>query len=405
MTHLLTRRAFTTLALGSLVGCGSASAAASASASASASAPPPAPAPAPAPAPEYIPPLFRVRPALASRLPRLPLAILPTPIERADKLGKRAGIPGLHVKRDDTCGAAYGGGKTRKLEFFLADARANGATKIVTFGALGSNQAVATALLGKELGFEVDLLLAPQTSSPYVKKNLLAARRAGASIEVVHEGVAAAFERSKRASANAKGAKPYLVPPGGSSPLGNLAFVNAALELAEQVGVGNCPLPDRLYVAMGTMGSAVGLAIGLELSGLRTQLVAVRASSPATSSEARFFSMARETVAFARSLDPGFPDIRVGRARVRFATRHLGGGYAVPTKKGARAMQWAEETEGYALEPTYTGKTLAALLDDAEKLKDETVLFWNTHNSRPLVVDGVGPDDFPRILRDYVGKR
>ena len=401
------RRTFSALALSTLVGCDertSASPSTSAPAAASASASAAAPAPAPAPV-DYVPPLFRAHPGLAPHLPRLPLALLPTPVERATKLGAKAGIPGLHVKRDDLSGAAYGGGKTRKLEFFLADARAKGAREIVTFGAFGSNQAVATALYGAAQGFSVTLLLAPQKPSAFVRTNLLAARRAGAMIRVVHGGVAEAEAEAKRAAKAAKGVAPYLVPPGGSSPLGNLAFVNAAFELAEQVGSGVCPLPDCIYLAMGTMGSAVGLAIGLELSGLRTEVVAVRTSSPETSSEARFFAMARETVAFARSLDETFPDVRLSHARVRFATNHLGAGYGAPTKKGERAITLAAETEGMTLEPTYTGKTLAALLDDTKRLDGKVVLFWNSQNSRPLVTEGVKPEDFPRILRDVIDAR
>lgn len=401
------RRTFSALALGTLVGCEKHTEApvdAAASASASASAPDAVSASAPAPV-DYVPPLFRAHPGLAPHLPRLPLGLLPTPVERAAKLGEKAGLTGLHVKRDDLSGAMYGGGKTRKLEFFLADARAKGAREIVTFGAFGSNQAVATALYGAAQGFAVTLLLAPQTPSAYVRKNLLAARRAGATIRVVTGGVAEAEALAKRAAKTAKGTAPYLVPPGGSSPLGNLAFVNAGFELAEQVGAGHCPLPDCVYLAMGTMGSAVGLALGLELSGLRTEVVAVRTSSPETSSEARFFAMARETVAFARSLDLTFPDVRLGRARVRFATNHLGAGYGAPTRKGERAITLAAETEGMALEPTYTGKTLAALLDDATRLAGKVVLFWNSQNSRPLVTEGVRPEDFPPILRGIVAER
>ncbi|MRG93908.1 1-aminocyclopropane-1-carboxylate deaminase/D-cysteine desulfhydrase [Polyangium spumosum] len=401
------RRTFSALALGTLVGCEErSSGTASAPAAAPASAPAPASASASAPPPaEYIPPLLRAHPGLAPRLPRLPLGLLPTPVERATKLAAKAAIAGLHVKRDDLSGAAYGGGKTRKLEFFLADARAKDTREIVTFGAFGSNQAVATALYGAAQGFAVTLLLAPQTPSPYVRKNLLAARRAGATIRVVHGGVAEAEALAKRAAKGAKGRAPYLVPPGGSSPLGNLAFVNAALELAEQVGAGVCPLPDCIYLAMGTMGSAVGLALGLELAGLRTEVVAVRTSSPETSSEARFFAMAKQTVAFARSLDPTFPEARLGRARVRFSTNHLGAGYGAPTRKGERAIALAAETEGMTLEPTYTGKTLAALLDDAERLAGKVVLFWNSHSSRPLLTEGVKSEDFPPVLRGIVAER
>jgi D-cysteine desulfhydrase len=299
----------------------------------------------------------------------------------------------------------YGGGKTRKLEFYLAQAKREGAHEVITFGAYGSNQAVATALWGKAHGLAVKLVLAPQMPSWYVENNLFAMQRAGAKIEVARDGVGAAEMRAKENIAHNKGGGIYLIPPGGSSPLGNLAFINAAMELAEQVHAGVCPLPDCIYLAMGTMGSAVGIAIGLELLGLGTEVVVVRASSVATSSESRFFAMAKETLAYARTLDPTFPDMQIDRHHVRFQTHQLGGGYGFPTRAGTAAMKLVAETQGYPLEPTYTAKAMAALIADEKSLAKKTVLFWNSHNTRPLATDGVGIDDFPRELRSYLLRR
>jgi D-cysteine desulfhydrase len=333
------------------------------------------------------------------------LGHFPTPVDRAEKLGAQIGVPNLWIKRDDLSGPTYGGGKTRKLEFYLAEAKAQGAREIVTFGGYGSNQAVATALWGKANGFAVKLLLAPQMPSVYVEKNLFAMHRAGATIEVVRDGVGAAEMRAKEKLERDGGTASYLIPPGGSSPLGNLAFVSAAMELANQIRAGQCPLPDCIYLAMGTMGSAVGIAIGLEFVGLGTEVVAVRASSAQTSSEARFFAMVKQTVAYARGLDPSFPDLRVDRRRVRFVTHQLGGGYGFPTRSGAAAMKVFEEFQGYSLESTYTAKTMAVLIADVKRLAGKTVLFWNSHNTRSVETDGVGPDDFPRELREYLQRR
>lgn len=407
MVPRLTRRAFSSLAIGSLLGCDDAKPVASPppDASSRASDPLPLPSATPTPVPpEYVLPLFRACPGLAARISRLPLGVFPTPTERAAKLGERIGIPNLWIKRDDLSGKAYGGGKTRKLEFYLAEARAKGAREIITFGGFGSNQAVATALWGKAAGFSVRLMLAPQMPSEYVEKNLFAMRHAGATMEVVRDGVGAAEVRAKKAVERAKSVAPYVIPPGGSSPLGNLAFINAAMELGDQVRSGACPMPDCIYLAMGTMGSAVGIAIGIELLGLEVEVVAVRASSPQTSSEARFFAMAKETIAFARALDPAFPDVRLPRMRIRFVTNQLGGGYGFSTRSGASAMKLVEETEGYSLEPTYTAKAMAALVGDAKRLANKTVLFWNSHNTQPLETEGVRLDDFPRELREYLRK-
>jgi D-cysteine desulfhydrase len=338
-------------------------------------------------------------------VPRLALADLPTPVEPARRLGQRAGLDSLYVKRDDLCGALYGGGKTRKLELLLADAREAGARSVITFGGAGSNQAVATALYAAQFGLRATLLLAAQTGSEHLRRNLLAAHRAGAALRFV-PGVAEAEAEARRLAARAPhGQAPYLIPPGGSSPLGNLAFINAALELAEQIAAGQMPAPDFLYVAMGTMGCAVGLALGLKAAGLKTQVVAVRASSPDTSSEPGLLAMAKETVAYARRLDPSFPELALRRGDVQIAVKHLGAGYGRPTPEGLRAIDAAREEEGWALEPTYTGKALAALLAGAPALDGKVVLFWNTHSSRPLAVDGVDPRSLPAAFQAYFAER
>ena len=347
-------------------------------------------------------PLFRAYPSLQQRLAHAALGEYPTPIEKAERLGNRIGVPNLWIKRDDLSGKLYGGGKTRKLEFYLAEAKMRGATEIVTFGAYGSNQAVATALWGRALGFSVRLMLAPQMPSEYVKKNLFAMQKAGAVIEVVHDGVGAAEARMLEVLAQRKNRVTYLIPAGGSSPLGNLAFVNAALELADQVRRGDCPAPDCIYMAMGTMGSVVGMALGLALTDLPTELIAVRASSAETSSEARFWRLAKETIAYMRSLDSVFESLKIDRRRIRFQTRQLGGGYGFPTQAGAKAMHAFDEELGYSLEPTYTAKAFAALMSETKRLADKNVLFWNSHNTRAIDTDGIGPDDFGNELHDYL---
>jgi D-cysteine desulfhydrase len=347
-----------------------------------------------------VPPLFRAFPELAARIPRVALGSLPTRIERADRLGRRAGIEALLVKRDDLSGALYGGGKTRKLELLLGEAVEAGARAVVTFGGAGSNQAVATALYAAQLGLRAVLLLAPQPGGEQLRRNLLAARRAGAEIRLV-ASVAEAEAEARRAARRAPREAPYVIPAGGSSPLGNLAFVNAAFELAEQIAAGEAPAPDRIYVAMGTMGSAAGLAIGLKALGLAAKVVAVRCSSAQTSSEAGLYAMAAATVDHARRLCPSFPDVRLRRGDVVLAERHLGAGYARPTAEGLRAIDLAREEEGWALEPTYTGKALAALLGDAPALAGRTALFWSTHSARPLETGGVDPRSLPAAFHAY----
>lgn len=400
----LSRRTFSQLPLACIVGCDDASRLVAPARMASIAVPAISTAiPKLAPIrPEPELPLFRSYSQLAGRIRHVKLGDFPTPIEHAKRLGTKIGVPNLWIKRDDISGKLYGGGKTRKLEFYLADARIPHVREVVTFGAYGSNQAVATALWGQSVGFSVRVILAPQMSGEHVKTNLFALRKAGATIELAPEGLGAAEQKWNEKSNIENDRSIYLIPPGGSSPLGNIAFVNAAFELADQIKSGACPAPDCIYMAMGTMGSVVGIAIGLEAIGINSEIVAVRASSPETSSETRFWSLVQETIRYLRARDPLFPEVNVDRRRIRFQTHQLGGGYGFATRPGKAAMALFEETQGYALEPTYTAKAMAALIADSKRLANKTVLFWNSHNTQKLSTDGVTIEDFPRDLQNYL---
>jgi D-cysteine desulfhydrase len=346
-------------------------------------------------------PLFRRFPALAAKLPYIALGSLPTPIERAERLGAALGLPQLYIKRDDLSGEAYGGNKTRKLELFLADAKARGKTAVITSGAAGSNHALATAIYAKKLGLRAILLLLPQPSSPAVRRNLLADHLAGAEMRLVGTQKQVKRTIEKLLKTSAPGEAPYVIEAGGSSPLGNVGYVNAAFELADQIKAGLLPEPDRIYVAMGTMGCAVGLRLGIDAAGLKTKVIPVRASTWEAASEAKMIEMYRETVALLRALDPTFPALELRRGEAWLEDGYLGGGYGVPTPKGQAAIALFKDLTGVALEPTYTGKAFAALLDDAPGLKGEVVVFWNTYNARPIDVTGARPEDLPAPFRDY----
>jgi D-cysteine desulfhydrase len=188
----------------------------------------------------------------------------------------------------------------------------------------------------------------------------------------------------------------YAIPPGGTTPLGTLGFVNAGLEIAEDVRAGRLPAPRSIYVALGLGGTAVGLGLGCAVAELRTEIVAVRASNPATVRASTLRSIHDDTVAFVRALDPSFPVVSFHDANVRIDGRFVGRGYGFPTAAGDDAMARAQRLEEWALDPVYTGKALAAVLGDARANASETVLFWNTASSRP-VARAVVPDAFRRF--------
>lgn len=323
-------------------------------------------------------PLERAFPTLAAALPRLSLGTFPTPVEPWDELGKTLGVGALYVKRDDRSSPRYGGGKVRKLELFLADAEERGARRVATIGARGSNHALATAIYARQRGLNATLLLLPEPPTARVLDNARAAASWGAELRWVgsQAGALAALEREATLGA-------YPIPTGGTSPLGDVGFVHAGFELAEQIERGVSPLPDRVYIALGTMGSAIGLAIGLAAAGVQAEVVAVRASNVPTSSQASLERAFAETAAFLHATDPAFPKLAYERARLRIEERFLGRGYAQPTEWGARAGALSKGA-GLPLEPTYTEKAFAALVADAPDLRTSTALFWATHHVGPV---------------------
>lgn len=338
-------------------------------------------------------PVFDAFPKLATSLPRIALGHFPARIDHATAL-----VPDgrLWIKRDDELSVLFGGGKVRKLELYFGDARAKGKTRLVTSGGTGSNQALAVALLGKALGFDVRLHLAPQPPSSLVKKNLSADAAAGAEMrlfDTVSEGDAQAARDAQ------KNGDTYVIPPGGTTPLGTLGFVSAGLEIAEDVRASRMPAPKRIYVALGLGGSAAGLGIGCALGGLKTEIVGVRASTPTTVTPERLRAIHDDTIAFARARDASIRAVRFDETNVRIDGRFVGGGYGVPTPAGDDAIARARANERWELDPVYTGKALAALLEDASKAPaTDTVLFWNTMSSRPVGAAAV-PAAFERWTR------
>ncbi len=354
------------------------------------------------------PALFERFPALEDSLPRLSLAALPTPVEHA---GTELPGPcaGLWVKRDDAAGAIYGGNKVRKLEFLLADAIAAGRDSVMTFGVVGSNHAVATALYARQAGMDAWLLLTPQSNAAYVAKNLRLGRYAGAR-QVFCPDEATANRRARILGLAGRGRRPppYRVPGGGSSPVGTVGFVSAGLELAAQVRAGLLPEPDLIYLALGTMGTAAGLALGLQVAGLSSRLVMVRVVREDIASPARFRRLYHGAARHLHRHDPRFPLAVMNPGRLEVRHEHIGPGYARFTGEGMAAVEFARSRAGLSLEGTYTGKAFAALLADARagKLAGKRVLFWNTYSSRPLPPGAmeIEPAEFPSPLRRYFEK-
>lgn len=334
---------------------------------------------------------------ISKLFPYAPIAKLPT---RVEPVGD-----GLYVKRDDQTGTVYGGNKVRKLAFLLGRAKAEGAEAVITFGAAGSNHALATAIYARELGLRAHSMLVPQANARIVGRNLLRGHTAGA---ILHYGdgrraINNLVVRVMREEYGRTGRYPHVIPAGGSSPVGVLGFVDAAFELAAQVREGLLPEPDVVYVASGTMGTCIGLLLGLALAGMKTQVVAISVTSAPYSCAEKSHTLFHATNRLLHAADDRIPLLDFPGDRFGFRTEFLGPGYAVYTEESVAAVARAREMAGLKLEGTYTGKAFAALLHDraAGSLDAKQALFWNTYNTRNLEGHVEDYRDLPEAFHRY----
>lgn len=347
--------------------------------------------------------LFDAYPGLRGRMPYLQIAELPTPIDAADRMAARLGIRRLWIKRDDRCARPYGGNKVRKLEHLLADALDKGCDAVLTYGAVGSNHALATSIYAHRAGLDYYAVLTPQAKSSKVEQSLRYHALLGTRL-VAAEGFQETLAARDAIMARhpTGGSRVYDIWWGGSSWVGATGFVNAALEIGEQLAADP---PDHIYVAAGTQGTAVGLAIGLRLLGWPTKVQGVRVVPMTTRLPGVYDQLFAETCAELHARDPGFPVIDDPAANYTLRDEFLGEGYAIPTRGTTEAVQLADGLADIHLETTYTGKAMAGLVHDARagKLAHHSVVFWLTYNSWPYPpeIDNHGPGEVPPEFRGY----
>ena len=326
------------------------------------------------------------------RFPRVPLCHRPTALEPMDRLtAYLGGGPKLFVKRDDCTGLALGGNKTRKLEFLMADALQVGATTVVTIGGVQSNHCRQTAAAGAKLGLRCELLLPHVSrfaSSTYeIGGNVLLDRLLGATLHSVDnmEAVPARVEEVLQAIRQ-RGEVPYFIPTGGSTALGALGYVDAAFELAAQAKERKLRL-DHMLVTTGSSSTHAGLVIGfaaVEQSGefdCRPQITGISVYRRHAEAEATVRMRARETADLLGLECPDLDD------RVTVTDDYLGKGYGEPTEGMVEAVGLAARLEGLLIDPVYTGKALAGLIDLVRKghfKPTDNVVFWHTGGTPAL---------------------
>ncbi len=338
-------------------------------------------------------------PVLNSRLPRDVLGSLPTPAREVavqfDSTEQQ-----ISVKYDNLSGSLYGGNKLRKLEYIFPHAREKRCLRVATFGAAGSNHALATALYAREAGFDCTCFLSHQARTPLIAATLNMHLRNGT--ELVHYG-GAYSKRVRILREHLWGRHAWVIPMGGSSWLGTVGFVAAGIELAGQIECGDVPPPDRLYVGAGTMGTAAGVALGLALAEVDTEVQAVRVSDSSIMNRKALDLLLNKTALMMRRHDDSVPADLASHARIRIRDEFFAPGYAQGTAATDEAIAFAKDELDLTLETTYTGKAMSALLSDWRRRERENanVLYWHTYNSVPFDVptdrpinDAALPDDF-----------
>ncbi len=309
-------------------------------------------------------------------LPRLPLAHLPTPLEPAPNLTAALGGPRILVKRDDLTGLALGGNKTRKLEYLIADAREQGASVVITVGSTGSNHCRQTAAAARVAGLRCVLVLNAASPDPPLQGNYLLDHLLGAEIRLIDDASERepAMERVAE-ELRRRGERPYLIPGGGSNPVGASAYVAAVYEIVRQLKEAGW-VAQHLYTTSSTSGGThAGLALGARLADAPFDVVGIGIEDDAAAIRQVVTPLANATAAFLGA------DVRLAPEDLIVDDRYVGPGYAIPTPECLDAIKLAARTEGLLLDPVYTGKTLAGLIDHVRTGRvgrDETVIFLHS---------------------------
>jgi D-cysteine desulfhydrase len=336
-------------------------------------------------------------PNLARKVPKLAIANLPTPVSMQE-LVLPSGTFNIAIKHDEATSEAYGGNKVRKLEYLLRRAQIRHAKRVATFGAVGSNHALATAIHARNVGLDCTCFLSHQKQTPKIPYTLNMHRKLGTEIVTYGER----SERLRMYRQYLQGRDTWVIPLGGTCWLGCVGFVAAGLELAQQIAAGLLPKPSRIYMAAGTTGSVAGLISGLAAAGLDTQVFAIQVADNPFASKTKLCKLLTKLQILLRRFDATF-DASDCQDLLVWRDEFLAGGYAVVDDAPRTAVDIASESLGLTLETTYTGKALAAMLHDlqAKRHGNEQFLFWNTCSATPLPVTDACPDPLDNIPQQF----
>lgn len=312
-------------------------------------------------------------------IPRVRIAHLPTAIEPLPRLSAHLNGPRLWVKRDDQTGLAFGGNKTRKLEFVLADAQAKGARTLVSVGGVQSNHCRQTAALAARFNLDCILVLNGEPDQ-LPSGNLLLDQLFDAEIVWTTRERREAVLKQTFDGALEAGRHPYLVPLGASTPLGSLGYAAAFQEMLDQDVI----RPDWIVVASSSGGTQAGMVLGARLANWGGRVLGISIDEPVDDLQRIVAGLASEAAALIGQKHDVKP------ADVFVNADYLGGGYAVLGDAEVEAIRLFAKYEGLLLDPVYTGRAAAGLIGLIRQgffKPEDTVLFWHTGGTPALFAD------------------
>lgn len=316
---------------------------------------------------------------LTDHLPRVSLGFFPTPLEELSHLSRALGGPRIWMKRDDQTGLATGGNKTRKLEFSVGEALNQNANTLITVGAVQSNHCRQTAAAAARCGLQCVLVLrghAPQ----HITGNLLLDHLLGAQVIFAGDRTREEVAVEVFNQLQSEGAAPYLIPVGASNEVGAIGFVAGMEELDQQIKERGLKV-DRVVFGSSSAGTHAGLCVGAKLLGFCGQITGIAIDSTRAELSAEVAHIARGVI---QRLGV---ELDFSAEEVTAYDNYLGAGYSIMGEPEQEAIELLARYEGILLDPVYTGRAMAGLIDlvgKGEFAKDETIVFWHTGGATAL---------------------
>lgn len=316
-------------------------------------------------------------------LPRVKLCQLPTDLDPASNLSKKLGDVNIYFKRDDNTGLAIGGNKGRKLEFLLANALKKEADVIITTGSIQSNHTRMTCAACRKLGLDVILMLKGKKPAQF-QGNLLLEKLMNADMRFFdvssYNEIGAEADRLME-ELRAKGKNPYFIPVGGSIGLGACGYVDCALELFSQADSQNLRI-DYIVNAVGSGGTSAGLEVGVRLAKRDAKVVGISVDSEKSVFKQDISRIAQDSISLLGA------DLEILPDDITVFDEYIGeSGYGKPSRQGVEAIKFTAETEGIILDPVYSGKAMAGLIDLVKKgffKKGSNIIFIHTGGTPAL---------------------